>query len=118
MVRRRIPVLFPFLVLLLACIAVLGAPASVRAEEPEVLKGTVKELQPGFLLLKDVSFQDETLPRRDVKVAWDKDTAFFHGTKKVAKEEITPECRVLLKCAQKGSERKALVVRIIGGKAQ
>ena len=118
MVHRRIPVLFLFLVLLLACVAVFGTPASVRAEEPEVLKGTVKELQPGVLLLKDVNFQDETLPRKDIKVIWDKDTAFYHGVKKVPKEEITPDCRVLIKCTQIGPERKALLVRIIGGKAQ
>jgi hypothetical protein len=116
--HRRIPVLFPFLVLLIVSVVALAAPASVRAEELEVLKGTVKELQPGLLLLKNVSFQDETLPRRDIKVAWDNSTAFFHGVKKIPKEEVTPECRVLVKCTQVGSERKAILVRIIGGKTQ
>ncbi len=118
MVHRRIPVLFLSLVLLLACVAVFGTPAPARAEEPEVLKGTVKELQPGVLLLKDVNFQDETLPRRDVKIMLDKDTAFYDGIKKIPKEEVTPDCRVLVKCTQIGPERKALMVRIIGGKTQ
>lgn len=115
--RRFTPLLLASL-LLAAGIILLGAPMASGAEEPEVLKGTVQELQPGFLFLKDVSFQDETLPRKDIKVAWDKETAFFHGLKKVPKEEITPDCRVLVKCSQVGSDRKALLVRIIGGKAQ
>jgi len=118
MVPRRIPVFFLFLVFLLSCAAVFGTPAPARAEEPEVLKGTVKELKPGVLLLTNVSFQDETLPRRDIKVALDNSTVFFHGVRKIPKEEVTPDCRVLLKCTQIGSERKAILVRIIGGKAQ
>lgn len=116
--NRRIPVVFSFLVLLIASVVALATPASVLAEEPEVLKGTVKELQPGALLLKDVNFQDETLPRRDIRVILDNSTAFYHGVRKIPKEEVTPECRVLIKCTLVGPERKALLVRIIGGKAQ
>lgn len=120
MAHRRFSVRFPFLFLVLtaACIAVLSAPVSVSAEEPELIKGTVKELQAGILLLKDVSFQDETIPKKDIKVIWDKGTTFFHGTKQVPKEEVTRDCRVLVKCTLVGSERKALLVRIIGGKVQ
>ena len=32
-----------------------------------------------MLLLKDASFKDETLPRQDIKVLWDKETAFYWG---------------------------------------
>ncbi len=104
--------------LLLPGAAIVFPSGSAAAEEPEVVKGTVQELKPGFLFLKDVVFQDETIPKKDIKVALDKETAFFHGLKKVPKEEVTPECRVLVKCSQAGTERKALLVRIIGGKTQ
>lgn len=103
---------------LLACFLVSGATVPALAEEQEVLKGTVKSLEPGVLQLKDVNFKDETLPRKDIKVLWDKETAFYYGGAKVPKEEIVPGCLVLVKCVQAGPERKALSVRVIRGKAQ
>lgn len=103
---------------LLACFLVSGATVPAIAQEPEVLKGTVKSLGPGVLLLTDASFSDETLPRQDVKVLWDNATTFYYGVTKVPKEEVTPGCRVLVKCAQAGSERKAILVRVIMGRAQ
>ena len=103
---------------LLSCFLVSGAAVSALAQEPEILKGTVKSLEPGVLLLKDASFKDETLPRQDIKVLWDKETAFYYWATKVPKEEVTPGCRVLVWCAQAGPERKALMVRVIRGRAQ
>jgi len=118
MFKRSFSVHILLPVLLLAGAVLCGAAVSFGAEEPEILKGTVQEVKPGFLFLKNVVFQDDTLPRKDIKVIWDKDTSFFHGLKKVPKEEVTPECRVLVKCSQVGPDRKAILVRIIGGKAQ
>lgn len=103
---------------LLACLLVSGATVPANAQEPEVLKGTVKSLGPGALLLTDASFSDDTLPRQDIKVLWDKETAFYYGATRVPKEEVAPGCRVLVKCTRSGSERKALLVRVIMGKAR
>ncbi len=118
MIKRRFPVRLLLPVMLLAGAVLSVAAVSLGAEDSEILKGTVQEIKPGFIFLKNVIFQDESIPRKDIKVVWDKDTAFFHGLKKVPKEEVTAECRVLVKCAQVGPDRKAILVRIIGGKAQ
>ncbi len=118
MVEQRCHARFLLPVLLLAGAILSGAAGYAAAQEPEILKGTVQEIQPGVLFLKNVVFQDETIPKKDIKVAWDKETTFFHGLKKIPREEVTPDCRVLVKCAQVGPDRKAILVRIIGGKAQ
>ncbi len=87
---------------LLACLLVAGATVPANAEEPEVLKGTVKSFGSSAIILTDASFSDETLPRQDIKVLWDKETAFYYGATRVPKEEVAPGCRVLVKCAQAG----------------
>ncbi|MBI5577122.1 MAG: hypothetical protein HY896_12260 [Deltaproteobacteria bacterium] len=101
---------------LLAFFFAFGAAAPLHAQDPEVLKGTIKSLDPGVIILKDVNFKDESLQRKDVKVLWDKETAFYYGGTRVPKEEVVPGYLVLVKCAQAGSERKALSVRVIKGK--
>ena len=55
-------------------------------------------------------------PRQNVKILWDKETSFYYGGTMVPKEEVVPGYLVLVKCAQAGSERKALSVRVIKGK--
>lgn len=85
-------------------------------EAPELLKGTVVELNEGVLTLKDVRFADETIPPRVVKIRADKETAFYDGPMQVTKEAIVADLLVLVRCTLVGSERKAILVRIIGGK--
>jgi len=46
----------------------------------------------------------------------DKETRYFYGTKQIPKEEASVGDRVLVRCTLVGSNRKALMVRIIGGK--
>lgn len=104
-------------VLLVALLLLPGAAAPADAEDaPEVLKGTVVELKDGILTLKGVRFQDETIPPRSVRIQTDKETAFHDGPMQVTKEAIVPDLLVLVRCTLVGSERKAVLVRIIGGK--
>lgn len=100
--------------IILASLAVVP----VSAQEREMLKGTVKSFEPGVLVLKDVSGGEDPLTRRDVKVLCDAGTVFYYGAVKVPKEEIVPGCLVLVKWEPAGPERKALMVRVIRGKAQ
>ncbi len=106
---------FPFVVLV-ALFLLPWAAASFAEEAPEVLKGTVVGLKNGVLTVKGVKFQDETIPPRQIKVQTDKETAFYDGPLQVTKEAIVPDLVVLLRCTLAGSERKAVLVRIIGGK--
>lgn len=93
------------------------AAATAEAENAqEVLKGTVVELRDGTLTLKGVRFQDETIPAQSVTVLTDKGTTFFDGPIQVSKEAIVPDLIVLVRCTLAGSNRKAVLVRIIGGK--
>ncbi len=93
-----------------------GAAAAGAEDEPEVLKGTVVELNGGVLTLKGVRFQDETIPPRTLKIQTDKATAFYDGPLQVTKEAIVADLVVLVRCTLAGSDRKAVLVRIIGGK--
>ena len=97
--------------------------ASARADqdnaaESECLKGTVAKVTDAALFLKDTSFPDETLGKRDAMVLIDKDTAYFDGTKKVNKAALQPGNLALVFCKLAGKDRKAKLVRIIGGKKQ
>ena len=112
---RNFAAIRPLLVLLLALLFVPASRAAA-AEEPEILKGTVKSLEEGVLHLKDVRFEDETLPPREIRVLTDRDTAWFDGPVKIGKESIVPDLRVLVRCILDGRDRKALLVRIVGGK--
>jgi len=104
-------------VLLVALFLLPWAAATAEAEDaPEILKGTVVELKDGILTLKGVRFQDETIPPRNVNIQTDKGTAFQDGPMQVTKEAIVPDLLVLVRCTLAGSERKAALVRIIGGK--
>ena len=100
---------------LLSIVLILCA-ATLSAGEPEVLKGTVKSLEPTLLVLKDSNLKDDSLSRKDVKIICDRETAYFYGGTKVPREEIAPGYLVLVKCEQAGSDRKALSVRVIKGK--
>lgn len=104
-------------VLLVALLLLPWAAATADAgDEPEVLKGTVVALKDGVLVLKGVRFQDETLPPRNVNIQTDKGTAFYDGPIQITKEAIVPDLLVLVRCTLAGSDRKAVLVRIIGGK--
>lgn len=108
---------------LLACVTLLVHTAvSSRAEEKdntaavECLKGTVDRVTDTALYLKETSFPDETLGKRDATVLLDKETAYFDGTKKVNRAALQPGNLVLVFCKLVGKDRKARIVRIIGGK--
>ena len=103
---------------LLAALFLLPAAAGVsRADDaPEILKGTVVEFKDGVLTLKGVRFQDETIPAQNVRIRTDKDTVYNDGPQQVTKEAIVPDLIVLVRCTIVVSERKALLIRIIGGK--
>ncbi len=107
-------------ILLTAILVFLCLPpstsSSAGAEEPEFLKGTIQKLEEGALFLMDVSFPDETIPRRDIRILVDQETRYFYGTKQIPKEEASVGHKVLVRCTLVGSNRKALMVRIIGGK--
>ncbi len=105
-----------FVVLVALFLLPWAAAASFAEEAPEVLKGTVVGLKSGVLTVKGVEFQDETIPPRQIKVQTDKETAFYDGPLQVTKEAIVPDLIVLVRCTLVGSERKAVLVRIIGGK--
>jgi len=108
----------PLAALLVAAFLLLPGPgATSRAEDAtDVLKGTVVGLKDGVLTLKGVRFQDETIPPRDIKVRTDKDTGFYDGPTQVSKEAIVPDLIVLVRWTLDGADRKAVLVRIIGGK--
>ncbi len=114
----RIPANTRTLVVVLVALFLLpfAAPPACAADEAEVLKGTVVELTDGFLTIKGVRFQDETIPPRTLKIQTDKATAFYDGPLQVTKEAIVPDLVVLVRCTLAGSDRKAVLVRIIGGK--
>ncbi len=104
-------------VLLAALFLLPWAAATADAEDaPEVLKGTVVELKNGVLTLKGVRFLDETLPPRNVNIQTDKGTTFYDGPIQITKEAIVPDLLVLVRCTLAGSDRKAVLVRVIGGK--
>ncbi len=104
-------------VMLVALFLLPWAAATADAEDaPEVLKGTVVELKNGVLTLKGVRFQDETLPPRNVNIRTDKETVFYDGPIQITKEAIVPDLLVLVRCTLAGSDRRAVLVRIIGGK--
>lgn len=109
----------PRLFLILAATVLLAAAAALpaaAAEEPEIIKGTVRSCEAGVLVLANVRFQDVTIPPRDVRILIDKATSYYDGPIQVTKEAIVPDLIVLVRCTLAGSDRKALLVRIIGGK--
>jgi len=109
---------------ILMCLAILFAvllhPAAGaaldNAAEPECLKGTVAKVEDSALYLQGTSFPDETLGKRDAMVLLDKDTKYFDGTKKVNRAALQQGNIVLVNCTMVGKDRKAVQVRIIGGK--
>ncbi len=117
MTRRSLASTRSLVALLAALFLLPCAAAESRAgDAPDVLKGTVVGLEGGTLTLKGVRFQDETIPPRTVKIQTDKATTFFDGPMQVTKEAIVADLVVLVRCTLAGSERKAVLVRIIGGK--
>jgi hypothetical protein len=117
MTTRRIAICLLAAFALLTSGAV-SARAQDNAAEPECLKGTVAKVTDTALYLAETSFPDETLGKRDTMVLLDKDTAYFDGTKKVNREALQPRNLVLVFCKMSGKDRKAKLVRIIGGKKQ
>lgn len=116
MTARRI------LVCLIATVSLLlFAPPAARtaqdiAADTECLKGTVAKVVDNILYLKDTSFPDETLGKRDAMVVLDKASTYFDGAKKVNKAALQPGNLVLVRCKMAGKDRVAVLVRIIGGK--
>jgi hypothetical protein len=87
-----------------------------NAAEPECLKGTVAKVADTALYLKNTNMPDDATGKRDLMVLLDKDTKYFDGTKKIAREGLQPDHIVLVYCKMAGKERRAATVRIIGGK--
>ena len=109
---------------ILVCLALLSAvllhpapgAAVDNATAPECIKGTVAKVEESALYLKGATFPDETLGKRDTMVLIDKDTKYFDGTKKINRAALQPGNIVLVHCTMAGKERKAALVRVIGGK--
>lgn len=116
MTTRRIATCLLAALTLLMFNAVPARAQKDNTAEPECLKGTVAKVEEKVLHLKNTSFPDETLGKRDVTVLLDKDTAYFDGTKKVNRAALLPGNIVLVYCKMVGKDRKASTVRIIGGK--
>jgi hypothetical protein len=89
-----------------------------NAAEAECIKGTVVKVADGVLHLKNTSFPDETVGKRDATVLLDKATAYYDGPRKVNKAALQPGHLVLVRCRTAGKDRAAVLVRIIGGKKQ
>jgi len=110
------------IVFLLATVALfsLSVPRAYsqqeNAAETECIKGTVAKVTDTALYLKETSFPDETLGKRDAMVLLDKATTYYDGPKKVNKAALQPGHLVLVRCRMAGKERAAVLVRIIGGK--
>ncbi len=106
------------LVILLVALFLLPWPgAACRAEDATaVVKGTVVGLGGGILTLKGVRFEDDTIMPRTIRIVTDKKTAFYDGPTQVSKEAIVPDLIVLVRWTLEGADRKAVLVRIIGGK--
>jgi hypothetical protein len=108
----------------LLCLAVLAivllhpAPSAAQdnAAEPECIKGTVAKVEETALYLQGTTFHDESLGKRDAMVLLDKDTKYFDGTKKINRAALQPGNIVLVYCKMAGRDRKATLVRVIGGK--
>jgi hypothetical protein len=113
---NRLSVVCLSVALALLLSAAAARAAQDNAAEPECLKGTVAKVTDTALFLKETAFPDETLGKRDAMVLLDKDTAYFDGTKKVNKPALQPGNLVLVFCKMTGKDRKAKLVRIIGGK--
>ena len=116
MTTRRIGMSLLAALTLLMSVAVSARAQQENAAAPECLKGTVAKVADNTLYLKDTSFPDETLGKRDAMILLDKDTAYFDGTRKVTKSALQPGNLVLVFCKMAGKDRKAKLVRIIGGK--
>ena len=118
MARRNPATTFTLAVLLAALSLLLPGPDSApRAEDAtDVVRGTVVDLREGVLTLKDVHFEDDTIMPRTIRVRTDKETRFYDGPEQVSKEAIVPDLIVLVRWTLSGAERKAVLVRIIGGK--
>lgn len=116
MTTRRIAIHLLATLTLLMSAAVFARAQQDKAAEPECLKGTVAKVTDAAVFLKETSFPDETLGKRDSMVLIDKDTAYFDGTKKVNRAALQPGNLVLVFCKMAGKDRKAKLIRIIGGK--
>lgn len=115
--RRPRPIIVAALVLAVAVASGLSWPRCAGCQEAEVIRGTVEKFRPGILSLNDVKLPNGGSPGRAVMVIVNKDTEYFNGTVRTAKESITTGALVLVKCKPAGGGRLAVLVRIIGGKA-
>ncbi len=119
MTSRRIAICLLAAFTLLMCATVSARAQQDNAAEPECLKGTVAKVTETTLMLKGTTFPNETVMKRDVTFLLDKDTAYFDGAKKVSRSALEPGNIVLVFCkvaGKDGKDRKAKIVRIIGGK--
>ena len=116
MIPRRCAVRFFLVLALLLALPAGPVAATDNTTEPECLKGTVGKVTDDALYLKETTFPDETLGKRDVRVLLDKETVYFDGPRKVNRAALQPGHLVLVRCGLAGKDRKATLVRIIGGK--
>lgn len=110
----------------ITCVVVLAVaiawgpfrPRPASGEEFEFLRGTVEKFRPGALSLLDVTYGGENDVGTPIVVIVNDKTEFFDGPVRATKESLEPGVRVLVRCERAGPGWLALVVRIIGGKAQ
>jgi len=87
--------------------------AQDNTEAPECIKGTVTKVAETALYF---SLPDEAFGKKESTVLLDRATKYFDGTKQVTREALQPGHIVLIHCKMEGKDRKAALVRIIGGK--
>jgi len=116
MTTRRIGIYLLAALSLLMSAAVSARAQQDNAAESECLKGTVAKVTDTSLFLRGPASPGETLGKQDSMILIDKDTAYFDGTKKVNRAALQPGNLVLVFCKMSGKDRKAKLVRIIGGK--
>ena len=90
--------------------------AQDNTEAPECIKGTVLNVTENTLYLQNTPLPGDTPVKQTPTVLLDRTTQYFDGTKKVTRESLQPGYIVLIHCKMQGKDRKASLIRIIGGK--
>lgn len=99
-----------------AAILVPGWGGADDEGEPEIIKGTVAIVRPSALYLTDIGSPDEAELRKDIMVAVDDDTEYYDAARRITRDDIVPGLKVIARCRNGSDGRKALQVRIVGGK--
>ena len=116
MTMRRVHVCLLAVIALLLSVGPSARAQRDSAPENECIKGTVSKVADTSLHLKNASFPDPTIGKRDATVLLGKETTYFDGARKVNRAALQPGHIVLVRCRMAGKDRAAVLVRIIGGK--